>query len=51
MQFVFVIFREDAHMSSGEIVYVNASIDTLQPTAWSQALREAIVSFEKTPPS
>jgi acyl-CoA thioester hydrolase len=51
MQFVFGIFREDAHLTSGEIVYVNASIDTRQPTPWSQSLREAIVSFEKTPPS
>jgi acyl-CoA thioester hydrolase len=51
MQFLFGVYRDEAHLTSGEIVYVNASIDTRQPTGWSQALRDAIIAFEKTPPS
>jgi acyl-CoA thioester hydrolase len=50
MCFVLGIFRGDERITSGELVYVNASVETRKPAPWPDPLREAILRFERLPP-
>jgi acyl-CoA thioester hydrolase len=50
MQFTFAIFRSGEHLTSGELVYVNAAPATRQAAPWPIQLRNAILGYEKTPP-
>jgi acyl-CoA thioester hydrolase len=51
MRFSFGIWRGDEHITSGELVYVNADPKTRKSAPWPDALRSAILQFEKTPPA
>lgn len=42
MQFVLGIFREDAHLISGEVIYVAAHPQTRQPQTVPQAMRQLL---------
>jgi acyl-CoA thioester hydrolase len=48
---LFGIYRGDACLTSGEVVYVNVQLDTRRPAPWSDGVRQKIVDFEKTPPA
>ena len=50
MQFLFGVHRGHECLTSGEIVYVNVELHTRKPAPWSDALKETILRFEKTPP-
>ncbi len=50
MQFLFAVYRGGEHLTSGELVYVNAVPATRQAAPWPAALRDAILRYEKTPP-
>jgi acyl-CoA thioester hydrolase len=51
MQFLFGIYRAEEHLTSGELVYVNATVEKQkQAMPWPEALREAIVAFEAVKP-
>jgi acyl-CoA thioester hydrolase len=50
MSFAFGIWRGEAHITSGELVYVNADPATRTSAPWPQSLRAAILDYEKTPP-
>ena len=51
MQLVFGIWRGDEHITSGELVYVNADPKTRRPVPWPDPLKAKILAFEKTPPA
>lgn len=44
------VHRGDAHLVSGELVYVTASPDERKPIPIPEPLRAAIRQFERTPP-
>jgi acyl-CoA thioester hydrolase len=61
MQFLFGIYRAEEHLASGELVYVNATIELQQQQQrhpqqrkqampWPEALKETIVAFESVKP-
>ncbi len=50
MRFLLGIWHGDAHITSGELVYVNADPDTRKSAPWPEALRSAILAYEKTAP-
>jgi acyl-CoA thioester hydrolase len=50
MVFLFGIWRGDQHLTSGELVYVNADLATKQSAQWPQFLRDKILAFERTRP-
>jgi acyl-CoA thioester hydrolase len=50
MVFLFGIWRGDQHLTSGELVYVNADLATKQSAPWPQFLRDKILAFERTRP-
>lgn len=50
MQLVFGIWRGKEHITSGELVYVNADLKTRKSLAWPDALKRAILAYERTPP-
>ncbi len=50
MQLLLGIWRGSAHITSGELVYVNADLKTRKAAPWPEALRQAILKFERTPP-
>lgn len=50
LQFVLEIHRGEAHLISGELIYVNADADTRKPVPVPAFLRDAIVRFERVPP-
>lgn len=51
LQFLLEIYRGQAQLISGELIYVNADAATRQPVVVPGFLREAIVRFERVPPS
>lgn len=51
MRFSFGIWRGTDHLTSGELVYVNADPKTRKSAPWPEALKSAIFTYEKTPPS
>ena len=50
MTFLFGIWRGAAHLTTGELIYVNADLATRQSAAWPAFLREKILAFERTKP-
>jgi len=50
MVFLFGIWRGAEHLTSGELVYVNADLVTKQSAPWPEFLRERILAFERTRP-
>ena len=50
MQFLFVIWRGADHITSGELVYVNADPKTRTSAPWPELLKRAILDYERTPP-
>jgi acyl-CoA thioester hydrolase len=60
MQFLFAIFRRDEHLTSGEIVYVNASaaapsagggaLPEKRSVPWPDGVKEAVLRFEAVKP-
>ena len=50
MQLLFGIWRGADHITSGELIYVNADIKTRKSTAWPQPLIDKIQRYERTPP-
>ena len=50
MSFQFGIWRENDHLTSGELVYVNADPKTKKSAPWPEVLRQAIRKFERTAP-
>ena len=50
MVFLFGIWRGDEHLTSGELVYVNAKLATKQSAPWPEFLRDKILAFEQTRP-
>ena len=55
MQFLIELHRiepdgADAHLVSGEVIYVNADAHTRKPAPVPAFLREAMVRFERVPP-
>ena len=44
------IFRGDELITSGELIYVNADVGTRKPAPWPEALRAAVLRFEKVHP-
>ena len=51
MQLVFGVWRGSEHITSGELFYVNADLKTRKSVAWPDALRRAILDYERTPPA
>ena len=50
MTFVFGIWRGPDRITSGELVYVNADPKTRKSTPWPEALRSAILGYERVRP-
>jgi acyl-CoA thioester hydrolase len=51
LQLLLGVWRGADHLTSGELVYVNADPKTRKSVPWPDAVREAILKFEKTPPA
>jgi len=51
LQFVLQIDRGETQLISGELIYVNADTHTRKPAPVPAFLREAIVRFERVPPT
>jgi acyl-CoA thioester hydrolase len=51
IQFLFGVYRDEEHLTSGEIIYVNVHLATRAAVPWPQSLRDAIAAFERTPPA
>lgn len=51
MSFLFGIWRAEALLTTGELVYVNAHPATRKSAPWPDTLRTAILGFERTPPA
>jgi acyl-CoA thioester hydrolase len=50
MQLLFGIWRGPSHITSGELVYVNADLKTKKSVPWPNSLKAAILAYEKMPP-
>ncbi|OGA15906.1 MAG: MFS transporter [Betaproteobacteria bacterium RIFCSPLOWO2_12_FULL_63_13] len=50
LQFVMGIWRGAEHITSGELVYVNADPRTRKSAPWAVAFRKAILEFERVAP-
>jgi acyl-CoA thioester hydrolase len=50
LQLALGVWRGADHLTSGELVYVNADPNTRQSVPWPEAVRQAILRYEKTPP-
>lgn len=50
LQLLFGIWRGEEHITRGELVYVNADPRTKKAAPWPEALRRAILEFERTAP-
>ena len=50
MQLLFGVWRGSEHITSGELVYVNADPKTRRSTPWPEALKAAILGYERVPP-
>ena len=50
VQFLFGIWRGEEHITSGELVYVNADPKTKKSAAWPEPLRRAILDYERVAP-
>jgi acyl-CoA thioester hydrolase len=50
MVLLFGIWRGEEHLTSGELIYVNADLKTKQSAPWPDFLRAKILAYERTPP-
>lgn len=50
MQFVLGIWKGEEPITSGELIYVNADPRTRKSVPWPEALKQAILRYERTPP-
>lgn len=50
LQFVMGIWRGDEHITSGELIYVNADPKTRKSAPWADAFRKAVMDFERLAP-
>jgi acyl-CoA thioester hydrolase len=50
IQFLFGIWRGAEHITSGELVYVNADPKAKKSAPWPEPFRRAILDYERTPP-
>lgn len=50
LQFVMGIWRGAEHITSGELVYVNADPKTRKSAPWAAAFRKAVLEFERVAP-
>ena len=50
LQFVMGIWRGAEHITSGELVYVNADPKTRKSAPWADAFRKAVLEFERVAP-
>jgi len=48
---VFGIWRGAEHITSGELIYVNADPKTRQSAPWPEPVKRAILEFERTRPA
>ncbi len=48
--FSFAVWNGATHLTSGEIVYVNADPQTRRSVPWAEAFRAKVRAFERTPP-
>ena len=51
LQLALGVWRGADHLTSGELVYVNADPKTRKSVPWPEAVRQAILKYEKTPPT
>jgi YbgC/YbaW family acyl-CoA thioester hydrolase len=51
MTFAFGIWRGDAHLTSGELVYVHADPATRQSVPLPPVLRDAVLAYERVQPA
>ncbi len=51
MQLVLGIYRGGEHLTSGELIYVNADPKTRKSAPWPEALRQAIIAYERLAPA
>lgn len=51
VQFLLGIWRGAEHLTSGELVYVNADLATRRAKPWSETFRDRIRRFERTAPA
>lgn len=50
LQLVFGVWRGSEHITSGELVYVNADLKTRKSVPWPDALKRALLDYERKPP-
>jgi acyl-CoA thioester hydrolase len=50
LQFVIGIWRGEEHITSGELIYVNADTKTRKSSQWPEPFRKAVLDFERVPP-
>ncbi len=50
LRFVLGVWRGEEHLTSGELVYVNAVPATRKSAPWPEALRQSILAFERVAP-
>jgi acyl-CoA thioester hydrolase len=51
MQFLFGVWRGEERITSGELVYVNADPQTRKSAPWPEALKSAVLHFERVTPT
>jgi acyl-CoA thioester hydrolase len=51
MRFLLGVWRGDEHLTSGELVYVNADVKTKKSAPWPETIKQMILRFERTPPA
>ena len=51
MQFLFGVWRGEERITSGELVYVNADPKTRKSAPWPEALRAAVLGYERVQPA
>lgn len=51
MRFLLGVWRGEEHLTSGELVYVNADVKTKKSAPWPEPIRQMILRFERTPPA
>jgi acyl-CoA thioester hydrolase len=49
-QLVLGIWRGEDHLTTGELVYVNADVRTRTAKPWPEEFRSKVLAYEKTPP-
>ena len=50
LQFLFGVWHGEEHITSGELIYVNADPKTRKSAPWAEAFRKAVLDFERVAP-